>query len=77
MDVAKVLVKGTSQHNDVVEVDQALRPLEASQDEGSIICWKVAGALHKPNGITRNWKRPSVVQNAVFGRSASSISTCQ
>ena len=28
-----MLVKGTSQHDDVVEVDQALRPLEASQDE--------------------------------------------
>ena len=38
--------------------------------------WKVAGALQSPNGMTLNWKRPSVVQKAVFGRSPSSIWTC-
>ena len=43
----------------------------------SIKCWKVAGALQSPNGITLNAKRPSVVQNAVLLQSILASSTCQ
>ncbi|KRZ81905.1 hypothetical protein T08_5605 [Trichinella sp. T8] len=39
--------------------------------------WKVAGALHRPNGMTLNWKRPIGVEKAVFSRSGSATSTSQ
>ena len=71
-----VLIKGTSQHDDVVEVDQALRPLEASQDE-------IYQPLEGCGGVAQTkWHNSELeealsVQNAVLGRSASSISTCQ
>ncbi|KRZ79543.1 hypothetical protein T10_1688 [Trichinella papuae] len=38
--------------------------------------WKVAGAWHRPNGMTLKWKRPIGVE-AVFSRSGSATSTCQ
>src|SRR6266508_1855295 len=34
-----------------------------------ISLWNVAGALHNPKGITRNWYCPFLVLNAVFSRS--------
>ena len=37
----------------------------------------MAGALHRPNGMTLNWYSPFLVTNAVLGRSFSSTSTCQ
>ncbi|KRX51499.1 hypothetical protein T09_8887 [Trichinella sp. T9] len=43
----------------------------------SISRWKVAGALHRPNDMTLNWKRPIGVEKAVFSRSGSATSTCQ
>ena len=43
----------------------------------SINFWKVAGALHKPKGITLNSYRPWYVVNAVFCLSCSDTSTCQ
>ena len=35
--------------------------------------WNVAGALVKPNGITRNWNKPFLAVKAVFGLSFSII----
>ena len=37
----------------------------------------VAGAVTSPNGITRNWKSPLDVWNAVFGLDNSVSGTCQ
>src|SRR6266540_4247 len=39
--------------------------------------WNVAGALHNPKGITRNWYWPFLVLNAVFSRSFFLTKTCQ
>src|SRR6266545_7255862 len=39
--------------------------------------WKVAGALHNPKGITRNWYYPLLVLNAVFSQSLFLTMTCQ
>ena len=39
--------------------------------------WNVAGALHNPNGITRNSYKPLVVMNAVFSLEPSSMRICQ
>lgn len=39
-------------------------------------CCNVAEEFYKLNGITRNWRRHSVVQNASFGQLTSFISTC-
>jgi len=39
--------------------------------------WNVAGALHKPNDITLNSKRPRCVVNAVFSLLFAFTSTCQ
>jgi hypothetical protein len=41
------------------------------------MCWKVAGALHSPNGITRNSYAPFLVAKAVFGIDRSVSFTCQ
>ena len=43
----------------------------------SIRRWKVAGALARPKGMTLNWNRPLVVQNADFSLAASVSPTCQ
>lgn len=37
----------------------------------------VAGALHKPKGITVNCHKPSPVEKAVFSLASLSSSTCQ
>src|SRR5690606_16910828 len=42
-----------------------------------IILWKVAGALHSPNGITVNSYSPSWVTKAVLGISSGAILICQ
>jgi hypothetical protein len=40
-----------------------------------INAWNVGGAFITPNDITRNSKRPSCVQKAVFSASVGSIKT--
>src|SRR6266545_8389385 len=42
-----------------------------------ISLWNVAGALHNPKGITRNWYYPFLVLNAIFSRSLFLTKTCQ
>src|SRR3990170_1943126 len=39
--------------------------------------WKIAGALHRPNGITKNWYWPSPVIMAVYFRCSGLILNCQ
>ena len=43
----------------------------------SISLSNVAGALHSPNGITRNWNNPSFITNAALRLASSNIATCQ
>src|SRR6185437_7416638 len=54
---------------DVVEVhdDEAIRH---SRNTSCMSCMKVAGALHKPNGMTKNSKWPYLVLKAVLGMSS-------
>src|SRR6266496_2943314 len=42
-----------------------------------ISLWNMAGALHNPKGITRNWYYPFLVLNAVFFQSFFLTKTCQ
>ncbi|KRZ02830.1 hypothetical protein T11_17847 [Trichinella zimbabwensis] len=50
---------------------------ESPRSVTSMSRWNVAGALHRPKGMTRNWYSPNGVLKAVFGRSASSTGICQ
>ena len=43
----------------------------------AIIRWKVAGALHNPNGILFHWHNPSSHAKPVFSRSCFRSGTCQ
>ena len=43
----------------------------------SISLSNVAGALHSPNGITRNWNNPSFVTNAALRLASGDMATCQ
>ena len=42
-----------------------------------ISLWNVAGALQRPNGMTRNSYRPFIVTNAVLAFALSAILICQ
>src|SRR6266511_2310991 len=42
-----------------------------------ISLWKLAGALHNPKGITRNWYCLFLILNVVFSRSLFLTKTCQ
>src|SRR3990170_1633501 len=39
--------------------------------------WKMAGALHRPNGITKNWYWPPSVMIAVYFQCSGFIGNCQ
>ena len=40
-----MLIKGATQHDNVVDVDEAVRPLETGQDKVHQL-WNVVGVLH-------------------------------
>ena len=68
--------EGLPQHNDIVEVDQTVDPVESSEDKvrETLEC---RGGIAELEGHEPELKRPSVVQNAVLFVSSSATSTSQ
>ena len=46
---------GFGADDDIVDVDLTELAVVLEDEVHSIVNWKVAGALHNPNGMTRNW----------------------
>mmetsp|Transcript_9993 Transcript_9993/g.40518 ORF Transcript_9993/g.40518 Transcript_9993/m.40518 type:complete len:201 (+) Transcript_9993:2422-3024(+) len=59
-----------------MKTEQTLSACSAWNDS-SMCRWKVLGALHKPNIITRGWKSPWCVTNAALARSSGANGICQ
>ena len=76
LEIVQLLLKVSSRNQGGIQIDETNREGQPA-NTCSIKRSKMAGALHKPKGITRNCHRPLPAEKAVFPFDSSSISTCQ